>query len=352
MKTSLCILIILGMFFLAGMATGQNPHPAKTESPDLNPSIIHRQAARDLLRILVVQMESAMAPADASAPETARQFSRFLEKRLPHERQFLTKALQRFHSRSEKQQQEFYGPLYAPTQQARMQKLPEFHRQLLSRTNLLRVVPKTAALPPPPDKSPAKKKVFHAPVHAFLELNGIHVERQNDDDTPTDEVYLGVTRSGPDGITTCHFPRQADYWEIAPGKTMADRQVLADFLETAGDTDVSVLISVFEYDDGTWGKVWSFLVQTAQFALETYLAGEIGSLPAELVMAVFDDLFDWFAGLFNNEDDYIGTIGMCTNIRQDLLHFGAPGMDKKRVEGADALYYLNLSWSYNHALAK
>jgi len=172
---------------------------------------------------------------------------------------------------------------------------------------------------------------------------------QNDDDTPTDEIYLFVLSVGAFATETERAPHGDTYWEIGPGETRSFDRTLAKYRGPAQNTKVSAFVSVFEYDDGTWSDIWEAFIGLAEFGLETWLQAEIGSVLTEVVMYFLDSLFDWISEWFSNPDDYIGTFSSTAWFQQGKkvwIESGTSTGKPKvyRVRGEDADYKIICRW--------
>jgi len=332
------------------------PNPPKFR--DLIPSSEQKEIAENLLRTLVIHLENSAVPLEAGAPESLRQFVTRL-KMLPNQTQdALMRAARAFAAKDDQTKKSFFGPYYAPTPKTRLGKIPTLLQVMKKRFRPIRPPVITQGSPletysygaDSPMESSEKK--FLSPMRTVLRLESIRVDRMNDDDTPTDEIYLGVVTGGLGPFTVTRIPAGDTWWEIGKGQTKLLNIQLSRFNERRDDTEVFALVNVFEYDDGTWGKIWGSLVELGEFAFKQWLASEIGYIAAEIVMSFLEDFFDWLGGLFTNEDDFIGTIGMATTINGLKKYFSAPGLHLKYVEGEDARYAFNIYWDHHVPIIK
>ncbi|MBE3097731.1 MAG: hypothetical protein IMZ44_11480 [Planctomycetes bacterium] len=264
-----------------GRAGGATPGTSAIQAPvDLRPTTAHREIARDVMRALTIGLENVAAGStDASAPDLIPIRS-FLNRLPASARENLMKAARRFSAQGEQGLRTFYGPLYSPTPQARLRNLPTVVQSLRARRNLILRPMRLpgapdghlAAAPSPaapsgdggpfvrPDSTitsrdagsePQGRPKFGPPQenHLELTLQSIRVNSLNDDDTPDDEIYLGVwTAPGPP--TLVRIPGR-DYWRFRRGQTRTLNVGVKDFGSVTPGGSFAAFVSVFEYDDGT-----------------------------------------------------------------------------------------------------
>jgi len=365
-----------------GRVGGAAGDPRAAQSPaDLQPTAAHREIARDMMRALVIGLENIAAEsAGTSAPDLIPIRS-FLNRLPAPARENLVKAARRFSAQGEQGLRTFYGPLYSPTPQARLRSLPAIVQSLQSRRNLIL---RPIRLPGAPENEPAASpslagagdavpfvqldipiassdpgsghpapQKFSAPHEnrLALTLQSIRVNSLNDDDTPDDEIYLGVW-AVPGAPLLVRVPGN-DYWRFTRGQTRTLDMGVKDFGSVKSGHSYAVFVSVFEYDEGTWGEIWSAFVQVAEFAVEEWLQAEVGTVAAEIVNYFLNDLWSWIAGWFENPDDFIDSAVLQYDFAREPK-FWAPGpsggaqVSQETIaiaSGADANYRLTFRWT-------
>lgn len=346
------------------------------------PTAAQREVARDLMRALAISFESVAAEGGATTSPELAPVHAFITRLPAGARESLVKAARRFTAQGERGLRTFYGPLYAPTPQGRLRNLPALVRSLQSRKALILrpirppglptseparspasfagagdTVPSgprdssTASSAPAPNERLAQK--FDAPHenHLTLTLQSIRVNSLNDDDTPDDEIYLGVwTLPGPPLLV--RVPG-SDYWRFTRGQTRTLGVTVKNFGAVTSGHTYSAFIQIFECDDGTWGEIWSAFVEVAEFAFEQWLQAEVGMVAAEIVNYFLNDLWNWIAGWFENTDDFIDSTVLQYGFAQEP-RFWAPGPGGSAqiahdtiaiASGADANYRLTFRWT-------
>ena len=377
-QTFALVLVLIGAAVLADLpAASSSPAPVQwqgsvrpagsdLEVADIKPTSNHEEVARNLFRTFVIHLENyARRPEGAQAPEVGK-FAGFMARLPAQARNSLINGARKFTAQNPKKLRQFYGKFYAPTPEERLKSVPQLTAFLRERKALfLRPRPlMKPGQPAPAIKFPAlpleelglggvllyePQKQFSAPktLRLELELSAIKVIKQNDDDTPEDEIYLGVVTIPGHGELK-RYPAGDSYWQIREGDSKVLNLKLATFDRIQPGDVFSSYISVFEYDDGTWGEIWSAMVQVAEYAFEAWLDAEIGTVMTEVVMYFLDDVWDWVAGWFQNPDDYISTIAVQRTLEHEPKFWppggSIPSIVTRYPEGADAKYRFDLRW--------
>lgn len=345
------IVFFLGTLVSLGMFRTEIAEPGK---PAVTvPRMEHREIAHDLFRALMIHLENYADPAATRKKGISGQFAAFMDLLSPRTRSSLVNAARRFSIQKKAGLEAFYGPFFSPTPQARLAKFPDLLRTFEARkTAFLRPRPillrKSGATPPAPPAEDKRKK-FAAPHSIRLELvlDMIRVNSMNDDDTPEDEIYLGViTFPGPAALQ--RYPGGDSYWSIKKYQEHAVNLNLAVYDSIQPGDEFAAIITVFEYDDGTWGEIWSQAIQIAQFAFEQWLNAETGAIATEIIMYFMDDLWNWIAAWFENPDDVIDTISI-SRLYEKEPKFWPPGrrigyQELRMAAGADANYRFTFHW--------
>lgn len=339
----------------AVLSTAPVSSSAVAQSPiDVRPTAADSETARDLMKALAVSLENyALDPSSTSA-ELAP-VRTLLNRIPPGARQRLVAAAKRFSAQGDTELRKFYGNQYAASPQARLRNLPTLTRLLADRKpQVLRRGPLPGnAAPGVVRTSYLPQARFSAPTenHLRLQLQSIRVNSLNDDDTPDDEIYLGVWTVP--GLPVLTRMPGSDYWRFRRGESRTLNVTLADFGAVQPGHAYAVFVQAFEYDDGTWGEIWSAFIQVAQFAADTWLQAEIGAIATAVVNAFLNELWDWIAGWFENADDFIDAKVLEFDFAQEPK-FWAPGADGRpqvgfgemRIfAGADASYRVTLQWT-------
>lgn len=311
----------------------------------------HAAVARDLMRSLAIVLENLAADPSVSTPDTDKARA-LLASLSPGARGSLLAAARRFSAQGEDGLRTFYGSAFAPSPRARLGQLPTLAQALMQRRHLaIRPMRVPGRIMPASVREAAGGQRFAAPreTRLRLTLQSIRVNSLNDDNTE-DEVYLGIWAI-PGAPVLRRIPGDR-YWVFNRGQTRDVNVDLHQFGTVRVGESYAVAVSVFEYDDGTWGEIWSAFVQVAQFACETWLQAEIGTLAATVVNALLEELWDWIAGWFENPDDFVG----CRVIEKDYAaepRFWAPGAGGTAqvsdqalaiFTGADANYRFTFRW--------
>lgn len=347
--------IIALVFALLVLGSAQPPSQLP-HTPQANPAAgsapgDYADIGRDLMRSLAVVLENLAADPAVSTPETDK--ARVLLAGLPPgARASLLATARRFSAQGESGLRTFYGPAYAPSPSARLGRLPVLAQSLLQRRQLaIRPVRPPGRIMPASLREAALGQRFSAPreTRLRLTLQNLRVNSLNDDND-ADEIYLGVwAMPGPPVLQRVPADR---YWTFRRGQARDLNVDLHQFGSVRVGESYVVAVSVFEYDDGTWGEIWSAFVQVAQFACETWLQAEIGTLAAALVNMFLEEFWTWIAAWFENPDDFIG----CRLIEKDYAvepRFWAPGpggtaqvsdQTLAMFTGADANYRLTFRW--------
>lgn len=325
----------------------QSPVDVRTTAEDSD-------AARDLMKAFAVSLENYALDPSSASPELAP--ARALMNRLPPQaRQRLVTAAKRFSAQGDAGLRKFYGNQYAASPQARLRNLPAIARSLGNRRP--RVLRPMSITGQPAfgliRTASASQGRFSAATedHLRLLLQSIQVNSLNDDDTPDDEVYLGVW-SVP-GLPTLTRVPGSDYWRFRKGEARTLNVTLRDFGAVRPGNTYAVFVQAFEYDDGTWGEIWSAFIQVAQFAVDLWLQAEIGAIATAIVNEFLDQLWSWIADWFENSDDFLDAQALEFGFAKEPK-FWAPGPggrpqvsynELKIFSGADANYRVALQWT-------
>jgi len=312
------------------------------------PRTEHREIARDLFRALMIHLENYADPSAARKEESSARFAAFMDQLPQGTRSSLVQAARRFSLQSKDKLEAFYGPFFSPTPQARLAKFPELLRTFTARKPaflnprpiLLRQPGEPSAAPPAGDK-----KKFAAPYSYRLKLvlDSIRVNHLNDDDTPEDEIYLGVLIL-PGTAAIRRYPGGDSYWSIKQNQSRDVNLDLAVFDSIRPGDEFAAIITVFEYDDGTWGEIWSKAMQIAQFAVEQWLNAELGGIATPVLMYFMNDLWNWISGWFENPDDVIDTISLSRSYDKFPKFCPISYQELRMPTGQDANYRFTFHW--------
>jgi hypothetical protein len=317
------------------------------------PRAEQQEIARDLFRALMMHLENYADPSASRKEASSARFAAFMDQLPEGTRSSLVQAARRFSIQSKDKLEAFYGPFFSPTPQARLAKFPELFRTFTTRKSVfLNPRPILMRHPGEPSAAPpaeGKRKKFAAPYSCRLNLvlDSIRVNSLNDDDTPEDEIYLGVLILP--GTTTIHrYPGGDSYWSIKQNQVREINQDLAVFDSIQPGDEFAAIITVFEYDDGTWREIWSKAMQIAQFAFEQWLNAETGAIATEVIMYFMNDLWDWISGWFENPDDIIDTISLAFTYKKEPqfwpVGYRIPYQELRMPTGKDANYRFTFHW--------
>jgi hypothetical protein len=355
------LLLVLASVWPAGQATMERQAPridrpteeGENDLPDIQPSPAQQSAAKDLLRVFVIQLEEYQAHPERRGDAALQGISHVLQRADPKARTRLLEGIGRFTVKPEVAKQQFFGTLYAPTVEARAALVPK----ALSLVRAQPLTVKPLLIPPKRNRAPQILPAqFTAPAkaaagynYARLVLRRIDVRSQNDDNSE-DEIYFGLCNFGALQPTYFKTPKNADgYWTVRGTGATSPNVGLVKFTAPKDPFWVNSVISVFEEDDGTWNEIAPLLITAASYALEGYLASEIGAVLAEIVMSFIDELFEWFEDLITNDDDYIGTFATKALIFRGKVKWTETGTRISRdksftVIGEDANYRITVYW--------
>ncbi|MEW5983010.1 MAG: hypothetical protein AB1806_11665 [Acidobacteriota bacterium] len=324
------------------------PQGADDEIGDEVATPAEREAARTLVRLFVTELEAYVTRPELRADQGLKMAAAVLSKADPQVRNWLSRAASQFAVRPDADKQRFLGAMYAPTIQQRLALTPAALARIRATPLTIKkpmLVPRKFGL------HPALLVVAEAACcsHARLILRELRCVSKNDDNDE-DEIYFGLTNIGYYGRTAFRKPDNAnEYWVMRQGQSRRPNTGLVSFQAPPQDYKVVTVVSVFEEDEGTWDEIFPVLVDAAEYALEGYLASEIGTILASVVMSFLDDLFDWIEDIFTNEDDYLGSFALRAIIHDGKAGWKSTGTRVSRtwdawVKGEDADYTMKFYW--------